>query len=261
MANKDDWKSSQKLTEAEINQIFNTLDTNKKGWLSVEDFIKWIARFGHANASIQASIVFKSIDTNGDRRIYMPEFKEFVKRKEEKLFLFFETFDTNNDGKITSSELALVLQMEAHTLSSNPLKESDILMSRISKNGSNSCSFRDFTEAFLLFPTIDNKLVFEYWTKRSHLDIGEDYVIPDEPSIEKSRMNIFISGAFAGCLSRTVTAPLDRVKVIMQAGKGDANIIHCLDYMYKEGGYFGYWRGNGINCIKIGPESAVKFLA
>jgi hypothetical protein len=46
----------------------------------------------------------------------------------------------------------------------------------------------------------------------------------------------------------------------MQAGKGDATIVNMCKYMYQEGGILGFWRGNGINCVKIAPESAAKFL-
>ncbi|VDP93761.1 unnamed protein product [Echinostoma caproni] len=68
----------------------------------------------------------------------------------------------------------------------------------------------------------------------------------------------------AGCISRTTTAPLDRIKLTWQAlgsKAAEMGLVGTVNKMLKEGGVGSLWRGNGVNCLKIAPESAIKFQA
>lgn len=74
----------------------------------------------------------------------------------------------------------------------------------------------------------------------------------------------FCAGGFAGAVSRTVVSPLERLKILMQvqsAGR-DAyrlSVGQALAKMWREEGWRGFMRGNGTNCIRIVPYSAVQF--
>lgn len=74
-------------------------------------------------------------------------------------------------------------------------------------------------------------------------------------------LRIFLAGGIAGAVSRTVTAPLDRIKVLMQAshGKDALRFVSSMKKIYASSGVRGFWRGNGVNCIKLFPETAIRF--
>lgn len=71
------------------------------------------------------------------------------------------------------------------------------------------------------------------------------------------------AGGIAGGLSRTAVAPLERLKILMQVQGNEKvyrGVWQGLVHMGKADGLRGMFKGNGTNCIRIIPNSAVKFL-
>lgn len=74
----------------------------------------------------------------------------------------------------------------------------------------------------------------------------------------------FIAGGVAGAVSRTIVSPLERLKILLQiqtVGREEykLSIWRALVKIGKEEGWRGFMRGNGTNCIRIIPYSAVQF--
>ncbi|EIW63075.1 mitochondrial carrier [Trametes versicolor FP-101664 SS1] len=74
----------------------------------------------------------------------------------------------------------------------------------------------------------------------------------------------FIAGGVAGAASRTVVSPLERLKIIQQvqppsSDKQYKGVWSSLVRMWREEGFRGFMRGNGVNCMRIIPYSAVQF--
>lgn len=82
--------------------------------------------------------------------------------------------------------------------------------------------------------------------------------------VSDSVVAAFIAGGTAGAVSRTIVSPLERLKILFQiqsAGRHEykLSIGKALIKMGKDEGWRGFLRGNGTNCIRIVPYSAVQF--
>merc|ERR1719235_330942 len=77
----------------------------------------------------------------------------------------------------------------------------------------------------------------------------------------------FCLGGVSGAVSKTITAPIERVKLVIQTQ--DANpkirsgevprytgIGNCFSRIYSEQGMAAFWRGNFTNCIRYFPTQA-----
>ncbi|KAF2244661.1 mitochondrial carrier [Trematosphaeria pertusa] len=76
----------------------------------------------------------------------------------------------------------------------------------------------------------------------------------------------FIAGGIAGAVSRTVVSPLERLKILFQVQSVGRNeykmsVPKALAKMWRDEGWRGFMAGNGTNCIRIVPYSAVQFGA
>ena len=74
----------------------------------------------------------------------------------------------------------------------------------------------------------------------------------------------FVAGGMAGAVSRTVVSPLERLKILLQVQTGTnsqyrMSIWKALQKIWREEGMKGMLAGNGTNCIRIVPYSAVQF--
>eukprot|EP00878_Enallax_costatus_P010030 GHUV01010469.1.p1 GENE.GHUV01010469.1~~GHUV01010469.1.p1 ORF type:complete len:213 (+),score=50.42 GHUV01010469.1:937-1575(+) len=69
----------------------------------------------------------------------------------------------------------------------------------------------------------------------------------------------FVAGGLAGALSRTATAPVDRLKMLLQVQEGKMMTLkEGIRIMAAEGSIRAYFKGNGTNVLKIAPETSIK---
>ncbi|MCO5582182.1 hypothetical protein L7F22_036072 [Adiantum nelumboides] len=83
-------------------------------------------------------------------------------------------------------------------------------------------------------------------------------------------VSLFFAGAVAGATAKSVTAPLDRIKLLMQVygvkatqeiSKRSIGFLEAAVKIGKEEGIQGYWKGNLPQVIRVIPYSAVQLLS
>jgi len=100
---------------------------------------------------------------------------------------------------------------------------------------------------------------------QSHQDLEDDSPVKKTKLLSfNPQVSYFIAGGVAGATSRTVVSPLERLKIIQQVQSRTSDsqykgVWRSLVRIWREEGFKGYMRGNGINCLRIMPYSAVQF--
>nr|XP_022905598.1 calcium-binding mitochondrial carrier protein SCaMC-2 isoform X3 [Onthophagus taurus] len=251
-----------KEDEERFEKLFVRLDKSGDGKIDIEDLTLALKEFGLHHRYAERFLQQIKPTKSGD--IFLADFMNYVREHEKNLKQHFSSLDKNKDGIIDLDELCKAFNELGIPL--EKMEATNLLQRiRMDQDGSLNISYDEWRDFLLLAPSHDIRQLINYWRHSTYLDIGEDMNVPDDftPSEMQTGMwwRHLAAGGVAGAVSRTCTAPLDRLKVFLQVQQSRQKIGECLKNMLHEGGLRGLWRGNGINILKIAPESAIKFAA
>ncbi|XP_049828637.1 ADP/ATP translocase 3-like isoform X1 [Schistocerca gregaria] len=96
----------------------------------------------------------------------------------------------------------------------------------------------------------------------------EDESSKESKSSRQSLVLDMLAGGTASAISKTIVAPMERVKLLLQVQtklkkiENKANyrgVVDCFVRIFKEEGFLSYWRGNLANIIRVVPLQALNF--
>jgi len=217
----------------------------------------------------QAQEIIAESDSDGDGKITEADFIDLMHENQKRVLEYFELLDTDADGKITIHDIISHPDLADLKLSKD--EALDIIRHKLPDFYTSHLQDDDFkiTKNEFIERHIDELIVLESFDRRSKrdkfvFDFREmnSYIDYEAAPVDKIfRLDTFCMGAVAGAVSRTATAPVDRLKIFFQVHhqSPEAGYVNTLRHMIREGGIRSLWRGNAVNVAKIMPEQAAKY--
>lgn len=291
--------------------MFKKLDIQAKGEITLRDFklaLKTLNHPIHENPDLVDKI-FNAFDANNDKVIDFNDFKKYLVQTDDQILKGFHKIDQDNDGKLHKGDFVHYLKK---TLNLKPKDyDIDLLFKQIDYKNDGFITYDEFRDFLILMPRVNGsriKTAFNFIVEE--LDVSAD---GDVTLINQflNGFGFFVAGGIAGVVSRTCTAPFDRIKVFLiartdlsstvlhskkeiadQIKNGAAKhvidaarkklaqevaaaaeksalaehpktirspIIQAARTLWKQGGIKSFYVGNGMNVLKVFPESAIKF--
>uniref|UniRef100_A0A1D1Y6Z4 Calcium-binding mitochondrial carrier protein SCaMC-1 n=1 Tax=Anthurium amnicola TaxID=1678845 RepID=A0A1D1Y6Z4_9ARAE len=250
-------RETKEEREVRIRSLFNFFDGAGVGYLDQAQIEAGLLALNIPAEYKYARELLKVCDANRDGRVDYQEFRRYMDGKELELYRIFQAIDVEHNGCILPEELWDALVKAGIKIDDEELAR---FVEHVDKDNNGIITFEEWRDFLLLYPheaTIEN--IYHYWERVCLVDIGEQAVIPQGISKHLNARKYLTAGGVAGATSRTATAPLDRLKVALQVQTTKAHIIPAIKDIWKEGGLLGFFRGNGLNVMKVAPESAIKF--
>ncbi|KAL8673028.1 MAG: hypothetical protein Q9168_002551 [Polycauliona sp. 1 TL-2023] len=285
-------------TERELLKLFRSIDRDHNGQLDKSELKSAFARAGLAVPNSKLDRFFSEVDTNGDGVISFNEWRDFLlfmpaptPNLRAVLTYYSSTVTVNAEGDVHVSDeavegigrrhfLSRFIQSLLATFRASPLP--------VTPKPVAGPSDEPRLQQTSTFPADSHgQLPCRDHTPPDPEDL-EDFVALDDMSQRRSHLltdlspplGYFLAGGIAGVVSRTATAPLDRLKVYLiaqtsntaeainaaksgspvQAAKHASRpLLDASRTLWRMGGMRSLFAGNGLNVVKVMPESAIKF--
>ncbi|XP_032163050.1 calcium-binding mitochondrial carrier protein SCaMC-2 isoform X10 [Mustela erminea] len=205
--------------------LFQTLDVNRDGGLCVNDLAVGLRRLGLHRTEGELRKIVQAGDKDLDGQLDFEEFVHYLQDHEKKLRLVFKSLDKKNDaGRIDAQEIMQSLRDLGVKISE---QQAEKILKRI-RTGHfwGPVTYMDKNGTM----TIDWNEWRDYHLLHPVENIPEIILYWKHSTVHASRSN-------------------------------NMCIVGGFTQMIREGGAKSLWRGNGINVLKIAPESAIKFMA
>ena len=246
-------------TDQEIADAFEKAAASGRrsdGGLEKEGFLRALQLLDLQNVQeAEAEELLRTIDKDGSGTVSLNELRDLFHRAA--LRRIFESIDRDGSGTIEEHELQTALALFDVHLAKH---EIETMMHEVDKSEDGLVSFEEFFAFFDKLEDPSLRSVAQSWVHTCGIDIGSDLTASLPPQ-HMPLWRFLIAGGIGGCFSRTMTAPLEKVKIEAQTSTSPVRILSSLATSYSRSGIKGLFAGNGANCLRVFPMAGLTCVA
>jgi solute carrier family 25 (mitochondrial phosphate transporter), member 23/24/25/41 len=236
--------------EKEITEIFYKHDLDKSGTIDTNELTHAFKVLKLNVSQSDIKNLMEEIDVDGNGKLDLDEFKLMF--CEGRLRSVFNQFDLDKSGYIIDKELQIVMKNLDYNLNARSIRR---LLNKVDTNRDGKVSFDEFKEFFRLVPAVSIAAIASRWMDDTSIDVGTD--IAPAITSEGAPWYYGFFGGIGGIVSRTVTAPLEKIKIQAQTSSKSVSIFSELSKTIKNHGIRGLFAGNLANCLRVFPMATI----
>jgi Ca2+-binding EF-hand superfamily protein len=234
--------------------MFAKYDTDESGDIDTKELRSLFADLGvQKSESDIHSIMDKYASMQSPRKLSYIEFEKLFSIS--RLLDVFHQLDANRSGTVDGNELETAMHLLGYKLSRVQI---GAMIRTIDSNGDKEITFDEFRDFFETAPLASLESIAAQWSNAvAESDCGSDFAAaPPIPGLHW--WQTMIAGGLAGVAARTVTAPLEKVKIVAQTGQGlGQGMVAELVAIARSQEIRGLFAGNAINCIRVFPTGGI----
>ncbi|MGH0185303.1 UNVERIFIED_CONTAM: hypothetical protein FKN15_017514 [Acipenser sinensis] len=198
-------------------KLFQKLDSNNDGYIRVEELHSEMKKIGVVSADDKAQGILGVYDTNADGRLDYDEFLSYMMDTEKKWKINFQLIDKNKSGFVDQNEITELFEELGVEITK---RHAEKLIQMMDKDGSRTVDWDEFLHHIILNPVDNMEELVSSWKRSMVFDVGESLTMPMQFTEEEIHSGawrkMIFAGGVADSVSRTITAPIDRLKIQLQ---------------------------------------------
>ena len=239
-----------------FSEEFDLIDANKDGLITKEELQaalrKRLPDVSPFEAELWASGLMRTYDVDGNGVLDRREFSTYVNARYEELGRIFDELDVSRTGRISKDDVKSGL-MRAQV----PHLEADV--DRVLKRMVDSTDDGVTADGVNMQAFFHASVLLPVHNAEGMLLIGMAGAFPvSAPPPGTTPSMIVAAGFINGAVSRTITAPTDRLRALLATGKYP-DLRTAARSIYQKQGLVGFWNSNLSNVIQVAPENGISF--